>query len=69
MFVDLLFHSGGHPNPAKLGYGVEVSRTIHMQWDGRVSYNTVDTLVVRCKGFYVYYLSDLENCFSTYCGE
>ena len=47
----------------------EVSRTIHFQWLGRVSYKTADTLVVNCKDFYVYYLNDISSCHSTYCGE
>ena len=50
-------------------YQIEVSRTVNFQMGERVSYQSMDILVVNCKHFYVYYLNNINSCHATYCGE
>jgi len=59
--------SGGHPTMDE--YQKEVSRTVNFQWNGRVSFQSMDILVVNCKHFYVYYLNNINSCSATFCGE
>jgi len=59
--------AGGHPSFKD--FQKEVTRTIHFEWEGKVSWKSLEAKVMHCGDFYVYNLKDISKCNSVYCGQ
>ena len=58
---------GGHPSEED--FQKEVTRTIHSQWSGKVSFKSLEAKIMHCGDYYVYNLEDISSCHEVYCGQ
>ena len=56
---------GGHPTDI----GIEVTRTVNFESFESKTWRSIDTKVVNCGSFFVYYLKTAPGCHLGYCGQ